>query len=140
MLWSLLATKNDPSDDFISADTAVPISQLATAVDSAKRKIAESGMEGSCLGHLGDGNFHTSIMYSANQKEKAHEMITWVQQQAIEMGGTITGEHGIGYQYVEMLREEVGDNSVDMMRQIKLALDPLCLLNPDKMFRLNIEK
>lgn len=56
------------------------------------------------------------------------------------MGGTVTGEHGIGLEYRDMVVEELGENSVDMMRQIKLALDPLCLLNPDKMIRLNIER
>ena len=140
VLWSLLSIKNDPSDEFLTSDTAVPISQLAKAVDDAKRKISESGMLGFCLGHVGDGNFHTGVMYSADQKDKARDMITWVQRQAIEMGGTITGEHGIGHVYPEMLQEEVGGNSVDMMRQIKLALDPLCLLNPDKMFRLKIQR
>lgn len=63
-----------------------------------------------------------------------------MQRLAIEMGGTVTGEHGIGLEYRDMVVEELGENSVDMMRQIKLALDPLCLLNPDKMIRLNIER
>lgn len=56
--------------------------------------------------------------------------------QAIEMEGTITGEHGIGLEYRDMLVNELGVNYIDAMRQIKLALDPLCLLNPDKIFRL----
>jgi D-lactate dehydrogenase (cytochrome) len=57
--------------------------------------------------------------------------------QAIEMEGTITGEHGIGLEYRDMLVNELGVSYTDAMRQVKLALDPLCLLNPDKLFRLN---
>lgn len=51
----------------------------------------------------------------------------------------MTGEHGIGLEFRDALVEELGDSGVDMMRQIKLALDPLCLMNPDKVFRLNIK-
>lgn len=57
ILWSQLALKNDPSDEFLSADTAVPISKLGVAVNAAKKKIKESGMLGFCLGHVGDGEF-----------------------------------------------------------------------------------
>ena len=124
VLWSLLAIK-EPEDEFLSADTAVPISQLAAAVEGAKRRMAEAGLLGSFLGHVGDGNFHTSVMYPKHKKAEAREVLTWVQREAIEMGGTITGEHGIGHTYAGMLREEIGESGVDMMRQIKLALDPL---------------
>jgi D-lactate dehydrogenase (cytochrome) len=59
-----------------------------------------------------------------------------VQLQAIQMEGTITGEHGIGLEYRDMLVNELGVTYTDAMRKIKLALDPLCLLNPDKIFRI----
>lgn len=72
-------------------------------------------------------------------KQQAREIITWVQRLAIDMDGTVTGEHGIGLEFRDAMVEELGENGVDMMRQIKLALDPLCLLNPDKLFRLRIE-
>lgn len=85
------------------------------------------------------GNFHTAILYPTDQKQKARELITWVQRQAIEFGGTVTGEHGIGLEYRDVLTEELGETGIDLMRQIKLAMDPLCLLNPDKVFRLNIQ-
>jgi D-lactate dehydrogenase (cytochrome) len=55
------------------------------------------------------------------------------------MEGTITGEHGIGLEYRDMLCNELGMGYIDTMRQIKMALDPLCLLNPDKIFRVNYE-
>lgn len=140
VLWSMMSLKKRPSDNFLSADTAVPISKMGEAVDAAKRKIAESGLIGNCLGHVGDGNFHTSVFYSEEEKQKAREVITWIQRLAIVMDGTITGEHGVGLEYRDMVVEELGDSGVDMMRQIKLALDPLCLLNPDKLLRLNIKR
>lgn len=138
VLWSMMSLKKDPEDTFLSADTAVPISMMGEAVDAAKQKIAESGLIGNCLGHVGDGNFHTSVFFSAHEKEKAREVITWVQRLAIQMDGTITGEHGVGLEYRDMVVEELGDGGVDMMRRIKMALDPRGLLNPDKLLRLNI--
>lgn len=157
VLWSMIALKNDPSDSFLSADTAVPISALAKAVDETKNKIKAEGLQGFCLGHVGDGeyfygkssflriteltppgNFHTGVLYPASEKKKARDMITWTQRQAIAMDGTVTGEHGIGLEFRDMVTEELGEGGVDLMRQIKLALDPLCLLNPDKVFRLKI--
>lgn len=65
-------------------------------------------------------------------------MIKRVQRLAIEMQGTVTGEHGIGLEYRDMVAEELGESAVDAMRQVKLALDPCCLLNPDKVFGLKI--
>jgi D-lactate dehydrogenase (cytochrome) len=138
VLWSMMALKNDPADGFLSADTAVPISMMGEAIDQAKAKIAQSGLIGNCLGHVGDGNFHTSVFYSPDEKKKAREVIDWVQRLAIEMDGTITGEHGVGLEYRDMVVEELGEDSVDLMRRIKLAMDPLGLLNPDKLMRLNV--
>ena len=139
VLWSMLALKNDPSDGFISADTAVPISRLADAVDEAKKKISESGMQGFCLGHVGDGNFHTAILYPEKDKARARELITWVQREAIKMGGTVTGEHGVGLEFRDMVVEELGEEAVGVMRAVKMAMDPKGLMNPGKVFRLNIE-
>ena len=139
VLWSMLALKNDPSDGFISADTAVPISRLADAVDEAKKKISESGMQGFCLGHVGDGNFHTAILYPEKDKARARELITWVQREAINMGGTVTGEHGVGLEFRDMVIEELGEEAVGVMRAVKMAMDPKGLMNPEKVFRLNIE-
>ena len=139
VLWSMLALKNDASDGFISADSAVPISKLAEAVNSVKQEIAHSGFQGFCLGHAGDGNFHTGILYPANEKKKARELITWIQREAIAIGGTVTGEHGVGWEFRDMVAEELGEGAVDMMRAVKMAVDPRGLMNPGKVFRLNIK-
>jgi D-lactate dehydrogenase (cytochrome) len=135
-LWSLLAIKADPSDKFLSADAAVPISRLADIIEKTHDMLKQSGLIGSCLGHVGDGNFHTTVLYGQQDKEKAREIITAVQKMAVEMEGTVTGEHGIGLEYRDMVVYELGESAVDAMRQVKLALDPLCLLNPDKMIRM----
>jgi D-lactate dehydrogenase (cytochrome) len=154
-LWSLLAMKEHPEDKFISADAAVPISRLADIVRDTQVRLEASGLIGSCLGHVGDGklevhpnqtnvsdpkcragNFHTTVLYNERDKEKARKIISEVQMQAIQMEGTITGEHGIGLEYRNMLVNELGVSYIDAMRSLKLALDPLCLLNPDKIFRI----
>lgn len=85
------------------------------------------------------GNFHTTVLYGAKDKTKARKIIADAQKRAIEMEGTISGEHGIGLENRDMLCNELGMGYIDSMRQIKMALDPLCLLNPDKLFRVNYD-
>ena len=136
ILWSMISLKRDPDDKFIGADTAVPISRLAELFEATKAKLDESDLVGFCLGHAGDGNIHASVLYGEKDKEKAEKIIEDVQQMGIEMGGTVTGEHGIGLINRDALIHEVGEETVDTMRSIKLALDPWCLLNPGKVMRL----
>jgi D-lactate dehydrogenase (cytochrome) len=138
-LWSILAMKENPSDEFLSADAAVPVSRLADIVEDTHKRVAASGMIGACMGHVGDGNFHLGLLYSPRDRERARNIISEVQKKAIEMDGTITGEHGIGLEFRDILTHENGVTYIDAMRQIKLALDPLCLLNPDKVFRISYE-
>lgn len=85
------------------------------------------------------GNFHATILYSKQDEAKARGIIRAVQRRGIEMEGTISGEHGIGLENRDMLKHELGLGYIDMMRKVKLALDPLCLLNPDKVFELRYE-
>ena len=139
VLWSLLAMKKDPSDIFLSSDAAVPISQLGLIMDEAKEKITKGGFQGSCLGHVGDGNFHAAILFPSGEEHKARDIITWIQRRAIDLGGTVTGEHGVGLEYRDIIGEELGIEAVDMMRRIKLALDTRGLMNPDKVIRLKIK-
>ncbi len=82
------------------------------------------------------GNYHTVIVCPRSQKETAEQIIAFVQKRAVQLEGTITGEHGIGLGLRDMLVHEVGENAVDMMRKIKLALDPLHILNCDKVIRM----
>ena len=135
-LWSLIAQKRDPNDKFLGSDIAVPISRLAEIIEEANSKIEAAGLLGSTLGHVGDGNFHTSILHGEKDREKAEKIIDDLRRRGIEMEGTVTGEHGVGLTLRDMLELELGENAVDMMRKIKLALDPLCLLNCDKIVRM----
>lgn len=136
-LWSLLAMKAHPEDKFLSADTCVPISRLGDVISITKERLLRSGLVGSCLGHVGDGNFHTTVLFKENEREKARELIVETQKLGIEVGGTISGEHGIGLVNRDALVWELGEDSVAAMRQIKNALDPLWLLNPGKVFHLH---
>ncbi|KAK4693516.1 hypothetical protein P7C71_g3897, partial [Lecanoromycetidae sp. Uapishka_2] len=117
-LFSLIAQKRHPDDKFLSSDVAVPISRLADIIEETKDRIREAGLLGSTLGHVGDGNFHTSILYGKKDKTAAEKIIADVQMRAIEMEGTITGEHGIGLALRDMLEVELGTNAVDMMRKV----------------------
>lgn len=85
------------------------------------------------------GNFHAAIFYNEAEKEKAFQIALEVEQLGIQVDGTITGEHGIGLEKRDRLVDELGVDSVDTMRRLKLALDPLALLNPEKVVRLTRE-
>lgn len=135
-LWSLLAQKRDPDDKFLGSDVAVPISRLAEIIEESNSKIKAAGLLGSTLGHVGDGNFHATIIHGEKDKIVAENIIDDIQRRGIEMEGTVTGEHGVGLALRDLLEVELGENAVDMMRRIKAALDPLCLLNCDKIVRM----
>ena len=134
-LWSLIAQKRDPDDKFIGSDVAVPISRLSEIIEETNSKIKAAGLLGSTLGHVGDGNFHASILYGEKDRVAAENIIADIRRRGIEMEGTVTGEHGVGLALRDMLEVELGESAVDMMRRIKFALDPLCLLNCDKIVR-----
>ena len=134
--WSFLATKGHLDDQFVNSDVAVPISRLAQIMEETKTLIAQSGLEGSILAHAGDGNFHAAILFSADNEKKAEHIIAEIQRIGISMQGTVSGEHGIGLTFRDALEGELRSDTIATMRKIKLALDPLCLLNPDKVFRI----
>lgn len=133
---SLMAMKKQPTDLFLNADTAVPISRLADAIEETHQVISKAGLAGSTLGHVGDGNYHTVIVCPESDRDKGEEILTWVRHRAIELEGTVTGEHGIGCKLRDRLVDEVGSEAVEMMRKIKKALDPGFILNPDKVIQL----
>ncbi len=123
-----------PGCRIISTDVCVPISRLAECLEVTEQDIAQSGRMVPVLGHIGDGNFHLCIIVDPNDPhdiEVAEEMNHRLVARAIAMEGTCTGEHGIGMGKMAFLREEQGD-SVDVMRMVKQALDPLNIMNPGK--------
>uniref|UniRef100_A0A093V2V8 D-lactate dehydrogenase (cytochrome) n=1 Tax=Talaromyces marneffei PM1 TaxID=1077442 RepID=A0A093V2V8_TALMA len=134
-LWSLMAMKKDPSDHVWTTDVAVPISRLPDIVERTKKDLTQSGLLAGICGHVGDGNFHAIILFNDKQKPLAEEVVHRMVVNAVEMEGTVTGEHGVGLIKRDYLPHELGEPTVDVMRKLKFALDPLCLLNCDKTIR-----
>ncbi|CAN6598764.1 D-lactate dehydrogenase [cytochrome] 1, mitochondrial [Trichomonascus vanleenenianus] len=115
-----------------TTDVAVPVSHLPDVVAETKADIEGSGLVGSIVGHVLDGNFHAFIMYSPEQRETVEAVVERMIKRAISADGTVTGEHGIGAGKIKYLEEELGTTAIDTMRQLKLALDPKQILNPGK--------
>ncbi|KAK4551842.1 D-lactate ferricytochrome c oxidoreductase [Recurvomyces mirabilis] len=134
-LWSVMAKKRDDSDHVWTTDVAVPISRLADIIEETKDDISKSGLTGSIVGHVGDGNFHSIILYNDSEHDIADGLVHRMVKRAIEMEGTATGEHGVGIVKRDYLPHEIGQPAVDLMRKMKVAFDPLCLLNCDKIVR-----
>ena len=118
----------------IATDVCVPISRLAECIAATQEDIAKATMPIPLFGHVGDGNFHLMILVDPDSEpdvEEAWALNTRLVRRALAMGGTCTGEHGIGLGKREFLVEEFGA-AVDVMRAIKATLDPANLLNPGK--------
>lgn len=118
---------------------AVPFSRLADIIEVSKKEMDELGLFASILGHIGDGNFHESIIYNRQKKEEREKVEICVKnmvKRALDMEGTCTGEHSIGWGKKESLLLEVGPETLAVMRQIKKALDPLWIMNPGKILDL----
>ncbi|MFT5739162.1 MAG: D-lactate dehydrogenase (cytochrome) [Planctomycetota bacterium] len=116
-------------------DVCVPISRLAECITQTQQDIAEVGLFAPIIGHVGDGNFHSTVFIDPDddsQFEKALAFDKRLVQRALDMGGTCTGEHGIGMGKLKHMRNEHGDGAVDTMRAIKFALDPHNIMNPGK--------
>jgi D-lactate dehydrogenase (cytochrome) len=123
----------------ITTDACVPISQLATAVVESVEEANASGIPYFLVGHVGDGNFHMGYLIdpdSAEERARAEALNHQLVQRALRLGGTCTGEHGIGLHKMVFLPEETGAGAVDVMRTIKRALDPKNIMNPGKIFAL----
>jgi D-lactate dehydrogenase (cytochrome) len=132
MYWASLQIR--PGAKGISTDVCVPISQLAQCVGASRQKAEDMGLIAPIVGHVGDGNFHALLlidMESAEELQKADEYIGWLNDLAISMDGTCTGEHGIGQGKRPYLQKELGA-ATRYMAAIKVALDPDNILNPGK--------
>ena len=117
-----------------ATDVCVPISRLAECILETRRDIEASGLIVPLVGHVGDGNFHLVFLVDPDrpeEMEKAAEVNDRMVIRAIDMGGTCTGEHGIGYGKMGFLKHEHGE-AVSVMRSIKQALDPNGIMNPGK--------
>ena len=123
-----------PGKEAFATDACVPISRLADCVLECKADADATGLITPIVGHVGDGNFHLTVLYEANsstERAKAEGLAMRVSMRAIAMGGTCTGEHGIGIHKLGALVAEHGE-AVELMQAIKRALDPLNIMNPGK--------
>jgi len=124
-----------PGGAALTTDVCVPISALAECIVATQEDIVREGLLAPIVGHVGDGNFHTCLILDPDDPaevargEAFHERLV---ARALSLGGTCTGEHGVGYGKARFLRAEHGDAAVEMMQAIKRALDPDGIFNPGK--------
>ncbi len=130
--YAVLATR--PGATALTTDICVPISRLADAIEETRADIAASPIRGPILGHVGDGNFHAALLVergNAAELDAAKALSARMAERALRLGGTVTGEHGIGMGKTGYMRAEHGEGW-DVMGDIKRALDPRGLMNPGK--------
>ncbi|KAH7039578.1 uncharacterized protein B0I36DRAFT_258628 [Microdochium trichocladiopsis] len=133
-LWSMLALRKSGNDTW-TTDIAVPLSRIAELIELSKKDLAQTGLFGSILGHVGDGNFHQVILYDGDaERVRVEKCAKDMVYRALEMEGTCTGEHGVGLGKIESLQAELGDVPITIMKNIKRSLDPQWLMNPGKIF------
>lgn len=121
-----------------ATDVCVPISRLAECISETKADLRTSTLLAPIVGHVGDGNFHVTFLVDPEKPgelAEAKQLNERMVMRALALGGTCTGEHGIGYGKIDFLTAEHGD-AVAVMRQVKLALDPHNIMNPGKILRL----
>jgi D-lactate dehydrogenase (cytochrome) len=126
-----------PGSKGFATDVCVPISRLAECISETKRDLSQSPIPYALVGHVGDGNFHLVFMIDPNRPEEVAEACRLNDRmvaRALAMEGTSTGEHGVGYGKMDFLIAEHGE-AIEVMRAIKMALDPDGILNPGKIVR-----
>ena len=124
-----------PDGKILTTDVCVPISRLADCIAWAKKDLENVSFPGTILGHVGDGNFHVLCVLDSHKPDQFSEAMAYAERLvgvALDMGGTCTGEHGIGYGKLKHLKREHGE-ALNVLRTIKMALDPENRMNPGKM-------
>lgn len=128
-----------PGSQIFATDVCVPISRLAECIAETKRDLQTSSLTAPLVGHVGDGNFHLNFVLdlaNADELTEAQRLNGALVERALRMGGTCTGEHGVGIGKIAFAEQEHGA-AIDVMRRIKHALDPANIMNPGKMFRMD---
>ena len=132
--WAALALR--PGARGMTTDAVVPVSRLAEAVVRVRAAIDASGITAPIVGHVGDGNFHCVILVPEEEggQERAWKLDQEIVGIALSLGGSCSGEHGVGLGKREFLAREHGAEALEVMRAIKATFDPHGILNPGKMF------
>lgn len=131
------AIQSKPGCKAVTTDTCVPISRLADCLLDSVTEADAAGLPYFLVGHVGDGNFHFGYLIDPDnpqERETAEQLNHQLVTRALALGGTCTGEHGVGLHKMGFLLVEAGAGAIDMMRTIKQALDPDNILNPGKIF------
>jgi D-lactate dehydrogenase (cytochrome) len=135
--YAILASK--PGKRAIVTDICVPQTELGRAVVETQKNISKSGISGPILGHVGDGNFHAILLVDPEDPQEmkaAKTVANNMANLAISLGGTCTGEHGVGMGKLDFMQFQLGD-AWNVMGNIKEALDPLNIMNPGKLVKRN---
>src|SRR5215831_17647745 len=128
-----------PGAQAVATDVCVPISRLAECVTQTQREIAAHGLAAPILGHVGDGNFHLTLLVDMSdpvEVKSAKRLCERLVEQALAMDGTCTGEHGVGQGKMKYLAGELGGPALAAMAAVKRALDPNNIMNPGKIVAL----
>mmetsp|Transcript_6644 Transcript_6644/g.14550 ORF Transcript_6644/g.14550 Transcript_6644/m.14550 type:complete len:216 (-) Transcript_6644:286-933(-) len=134
-LWSAMSVY--PDREPMITDVCVPLTKLPDLILETKRSIEKTTLPCPIIAHAGDGNFHVLIMFKPDdptEVKAAHTLASNMANQAIALGGTCTGEHGIGVGKKAYLRKEMGEGTMQLMQLIKRSMDPQGILNPGKIF------
>jgi glycolate oxidase len=121
----------------ILEDVTVPRSELARMVKFINATAAKHRLLIGTFGHMGDGNLHPTFLTNEKDTEEMHRVELALQEivdETLAVGGTVTGEHGVGLAKKAFLRQQFGDVSYTLLQKVKKALDPTGLLNPGKIF------
>ena len=119
----------------VTTDVCVPLSSLSRCIQETLEDFSQSSLQAPVFGHVGDGNFHCLILVDPNSQsemDEAERLNHRLVERALAEEGTCTGEHGIGRHKIDLLRDELGEPALDLMRSLKRAWDPLGILNPGK--------
>jgi D-lactate dehydrogenase (cytochrome) len=131
--WAVKALR--PGAGVVATDVCVPISRLADCVTETEADLKRLDLRSPIVGHVGDGNFHCSLLCDVDDREemaRGEDFMHRLVERAQAMGGTCTGEHGIGQGKQKYLKAEIGLEAIDAMRAVKQALDPQNIFNPGK--------
>ena len=139
-VWSargaFLEAINASTDEMDECDVVVPKSRISDFIKYTHEVSKEVGIRIPSFGHAGDGNLHIYICRDSRPeeewKDKLNKAFDLLYARAREYGGQVSGEHGIGYAKKEYLKKQLGEDQIELMRNIKKAFDPKNLLNPDK--------